>query len=300
MGISWFKIKKWTNMLRGKSIYHVCQDQGKIYSKAEVRGYYNNLTEKVTRFGLEDDTVPQIQVDTGETIYFSIAIFQYGLAAYDLYLMNQDETMMGKVLACADWAVENQGANGGWLTFAHETPEHPYSSMAQGEGISLLLRAYLATKDEKYFEAASRAKTFMLLPIEEGGVTRYAGEDVYFYEFTNTPLVLNGWIFSLWGIYDYAKATDDGEARRVFAATVASLKKKLPEYDTGYWSRYDEKKRISSPFYHSLHIAQLRVMYELTGEELFTQYAERWERYQKSFWKSKRAFVKKAWQKIME
>lgn len=300
MAISIYKLKKWTKMLMGTSISHVNQGEGRCYRSDSVGGYYNDLTEKVSKRELSDEVLPMTTIDSGKQIYFCIEIFQYGLAAYDLYLIQKNEFMLKRTLACADWAVENQEECGGWLTFSHETPDHPYSSMAQGEGISLLLRAYLATKDEKYLAAASRAKDFMLLPINEGGVTRYEGEDVYFYEFTNTPLVLNGWIFSLWGIYDYAKATEDSEAWKIYLATVASLKKKLPEYDTKYWSKYDEAKRISSPFYHALHIAQLRVMYDLTGEEVFAQYANRWEKYRKSFWKSKRAFLKKAVQKVFE
>ena len=59
MSISLYKIKKWTNMLRGKSVHHVLQDEGKLYSKTEIRGYYNNLTEKVSRFGREDNSVPK-------------------------------------------------------------------------------------------------------------------------------------------------------------------------------------------------------------------------------------------------
>ena len=88
MGINKQKIKKWTNMLLGNSPYHVNQNEGKAYSKTEICGYYNNLTEKVSRFGLPGDTVPMTVVDSGEKTYFSIAIFQYGLAAYDLLLLN--------------------------------------------------------------------------------------------------------------------------------------------------------------------------------------------------------------------
>lgn len=47
MGVNLFKIKKWTKMLRGNSVYHVNQNEGKYYSKTEVKGYYNNLTDKV-------------------------------------------------------------------------------------------------------------------------------------------------------------------------------------------------------------------------------------------------------------
>jgi hypothetical protein len=36
---------------------------------------------------------------------------------------------------------------------------------------------------------------------------------------------------------------------------------------------------IASPFYHQLHIVQLRVMSRLTGVQLFSRVADRWEDY---------------------
>lgn len=301
MGISLFKIKKWTNMLLGKSVYHVDQGVGLCYDAREVKGYYNNLTEKVTRFGAEGTQIPKTKVDTGEEIYFSIAVFQYGLGAHDLYLMNADNSMLERAIACADWAVENQQSDGSWITFAYKNPQQPYSAMAQGEGISLLIRAHIATGSERYLASAKKALEFMLKPVDQGGTTVYEGEDVLFLEATYVPLILNGWIFSLWGVYDYCKYTDDPNARQVLDKTLASLKKKLPRFDIRYWSNYQEGgKRICSPFYHRLHIAQLQAMYDLFGDEIYSQYAKKWEKYQNSFWKPKRAFLKKAMQKIFE
>lgn len=299
MGVSIYKVKKWYRMLAGKSISHVNQGVGTCYSKTNVAGYYNDLTEKVTRDN-PDILVPKYHVDTGEEIYFSIGIFQYGLAAYDLYLKSGEDTYKKKLLACADWAVDNQQEDGGWVTFAYKNPKQPYSSMAQGEAISLLIRAHIVTHEEKYLLSANRAKDFMLKPIPDGGTTGYENGEVLLYESICNPVILNGWIFSLWGLYDYVKYTDDGSTKVVLAATLASLKRRLPDFDMKYWSRYEEGKRICSPFYHKLHIAQLTVMYDLFSDSIFKEYADKWERYQKSFWKPKRAFVKKALQKIAE
>lgn len=302
MGINRQKIKKWTNMLLGKSSYHVNQDEGKIYSKEEIKGYYNNLTEKVSRFGLPGDMIPSTTVDSGETLYFSIAIFQYGLAAYDLLLLKQGDKadLEAKVLACANWAIENQQNNGSWVTFAYESPEYPFSSMAQGEAISLLLRAYKLVQDERYLECAKKSFEFMIIPIEEGGTAKYNGEDIYFYECPADPLILNGWIFSIWGVMDYCKYFDSEEARIILDKTLISLKKMLPQFDIGYWSMYEDGMRISSPFYHGLHIAQLNVMYDLTGCQVFKEYAVRFKKYQNNWLNRKRAFITKAFQKVFK
>ena len=285
--------------MKGKSISHVNQGEGSCYSKTEVAGYYNDLTEKVTK----DDPkilVPQYHVDSGEKMYFSIGVFQYGLASYDLFIKTSEDIYRNKLMACADWAVDNQQEDGGWDAFSYKNPEHPYSAMAQGEGISLLIRAHILTQNDKYLNALHKAKLFMLKPIEDGGTTEYDGEDVLFYEYTACPVILNGWIFSLWGLYDYCKYLNDEEARKVLDATLLTLKNRLADFDAGYWSKYDGGKRVCSPFYHKLHIAQLRTMYDLFGDSIYKQIADKWEEYQNSFWKRKRAFCKKAIQKVFE
>lgn len=300
MGISLYKIKKWTKMLAGKSISHVNQGTGMIYSVDKIEGYYNNLTEKVTKREDLGNKVPMSSVDTGEIIYFPIEIFQYGLGAYDLYLLNSDKQMLIKVKAAADWAFDNQKGDGSWATFTYENPKHPFSSMAQGEGISLLLRAYLGLHDEKYIDAAKKAIKFMLLPLEQGGTTKYEGDNVFFYECTEEPLILNGWIFSLWGIMDYCKFFDDPNVKRILDKTLSTLERKLPDFDVGYWSMYEDGMRICSPFYHRLHIAQLSVMYELTSTNIYKLYADKFQEYQNNGINRKRAFMKKAMQKILQ
>ena len=59
-----------------------------------------------------------------------------------------------------------------------------------------------------------------------------------------------------------------------------------------------ELPELASPFYHQLHIVQLQVMHFLTGEDLFLQYAERWESYRRSRSKRTRALCYKAVFKI--
>lgn len=300
MGLTVQKLKKWVNMLRGNSVYHVNQGVGKCYSRDSIAGYYNDLTEKITRFGVEDRNVPKTIVDSGDTVYFSIAIFQYGLGAYDIYLLNADQKALDKVLICADWAVNNQRENGSWITFLFENEENPYSSMAQAEGISLLIRAHKETNKAIYIESAKKAMEFMLISLQDGGTTLYTENDVFLYEYTYEPLVLNGWIFSIWGLFDYYKYTNDVKIKKILNASLNSLKKKLPEFDIGYWSKYDDGKRICSLFYHKLHIAQLLVMHDLFGDKIYKEYADKWEKYQNSFWKSKKAFIKKTIEKLFE
>ena len=74
----------------------------------------------------------------------------------------------------------------------------------------------------------------------------------------------------------------------------------LPKFNNSYWSMYDNSGKIASPFYHNLHIAQMQAMYELTGIEIFDQYANRWKRQQSNIINKSLAFIIKAIQKIIE
>lgn len=297
------QISRWYLMLTGKSVWHVNQDIGKCFAKDEIRGYYNNMTEKVTRMPdlLDSDEMPKLNLAEGKFTYFPVAIFQYGLGCYDFWLQTKDERYIRKFMQCVEWTMAHQDEKGRWNNFSHYCPETPYGSMAQGEAASLLIRAYIHTKEQKYLDAAKRAIDFMLLPLEDGGTTKYVDDDAYLMEYTFKGMVLNGSIFSWWGLYDFVLATgDNGKYMEAMDKILKSLIKVLPLYKCTYWSMYSEDGLIASPFYHNLHVAQMQAMYQLTGEPIFDEYAKRWERQQKNPYCKGLAFVKKSIQKILE
>ena len=166
--------------------------------------------------------------------------------------------------------------------------------------MSLLLRAYVETNDDKFKQGAIKAVDFMIKDLAEGGTARYDGDDVYFHEFTHLSTVLNGWIFTLFGLFDYLLIVDDDKVKNKYQASVLTLEKSLYSYDVKYWSNYNLSGSITSPFYHRLHVAQLKAMYEITGNDSFLNYSNKWDKYQKNFFNKTRAFIKKAWQKVFE
>ena len=295
-------MNKWIRMLNGKSILHVNQDVGKVYSKNEVNGYYNNLTEKVLNpAALLDETGLVYNVTSdGKKVYFSIAIFHYGLGAYDLFILTGCSKYKEAFMRTVEWALKNQEENGAWDTFSIVGTRIPYSSMAQGEGASLLVRAYKETCDEKYLKAAKQAVDFMCTPIADGGCTQYMDNKLWFKEYIEKPVVLNGWIFSIWGLYDYYKASNEQAYKNILDNAIQTLEEDMETFDCNYWSKYDMENTIASPFYHRLHIAQLQVMYELFDCEIFLRYEKKWEKYQGNKLNCCKAFIIKAYQKITE
>lgn len=302
MAVSMYQIKRWYLMLTGRSVYHVNQDIGKYFSKSEICGYYNNLTEKVTMQPelLGTERLPEVCTAT-ETVLFPVAIFQYGLGAYDLYLSTQDNRYEQKFMQCAKWALNEQDKQGRWNNFFFYSPHEPYGAMAQGEGSSLLIRAYKHTSDQKYLNAAVSALKYMLMPLEQGGTTKYDAEECYLMEYTFKGMVLNGAIFAWWGLYDYVTLTGDrGEMYEMMQKTLHSIMYVLPQFKSHIWSLYSLDGLIASPFYHNLHIAQMQAMYQLTGEPIFDKYAKLWTKRQNNIINKSFAFIYKSIQKILE
>lgn len=175
-----------------------------------------------------------------------------------------------------------------------------YSALAQGQGISVLVRAHKECGDARYLEAARAAFAAFEHPIVDGGVafTDAAG-DLWFEEYIVSPPthILNGFMWALWGVYDYDLATKNISAHQLFARGTRTLLHNLERYDLGFWSLYEQSgtplPMVASAFYHRLHIVQLRIMYRLTREEAFLRIADRWESYTSSRAKSLRALVYK-------
>jgi heparosan-N-sulfate-glucuronate 5-epimerase len=170
-------------------------------------------------------------------------------------------------------------------TFPLEPPWH--SSLAQGEAASLLVRAGQALGRKELFELAGRFAEPLLDP--ESPLVALTEEGPALQEYPTDPPahVLNGWITSLFGLYDVAQAPggETATARRAadaFAAGTATLVARLHRYRAALgWSRYDlYPRRLVNPAslaYHRHHIAQLRTLYALTGFETLAMTADEWE-----------------------
>jgi hypothetical protein len=174
--------------------------------------------------------------------------------------------------------------------------------MVQGEAISLLVRAWLNTNDNVFRSSAEKALTLLIKPIEDGGVCYFCNGDIFLEEVPTYPrnTILNGWMFSLMGLYDYYLTFNDLEVRDLFIRTLSTLKKHLPDYDSGYWSYYDLRKHISSPFYHNLHIAQLKAINMIEPDETLSYYINKWINYNKYTLNRCRALLLKVYQKLKE
>jgi heparosan-N-sulfate-glucuronate 5-epimerase len=287
-------------LLGGKShltFWHETPAENPNATTKELGEYYMLFAEKADYPGHYDSSgVPQLDYHGHIGLQYNpIAIAQYGLGNYNLYRRTADPDRRRKFFIAADWLNSHLERNPqGLAVWNHhfdweyrDTLRAPwYSALAQGQGISVLIRAHKESQDARYLDAAQRALACFELPINAGGVafTDDSG-DLWFEEYIVSPPthILNGFIWAAWGVYDYFLATQDTSAHELFSRAVRTLLHNLDRYDLGFWSLYEQSgtrlPMVASAFYHQLHIVQLRVMHRLTGEYAFARVANRWETY---------------------
>jgi heparosan-N-sulfate-glucuronate 5-epimerase len=158
-----------------------------------------------------------------------------------------------------------------------------YSAMAQAQIASAFVRAYLATANPRHAEIALSAVRPLVKSDSELVSLTPAGPVLE--EIPSGPAshILNGWIYSLWGLWDVAVGIGDEGARNTYDASVNCLRQMLDEYDVGWWTRYSlyphRLPDLAKPFYHRLHIDQAEVLYRLTGFDEFRSATRRWRGY---------------------
>jgi D-glucuronyl C5-epimerase C-terminus len=113
------------------------------------------------------------------------------------------------------------------------------SAMSQGTGIEALTRAYQAFHDPNYLTLAHEALPVFTAPPPVGvRVPTSTGARYVQYTFAPNALILNAFLQSLIGLYDYAQVSQDPLATQLFAAGNTEAQAEVPQFDTGAWSLY--------------------------------------------------------------
>ncbi|MFC6619354.1 D-glucuronyl C5-epimerase family protein [Deinococcus radiophilus] len=238
-----------------------------------------------------------------------VTVAQYGLSHYGRFLKTNNSLDRSKFLAHADALLTMQDQEGAlrypfaYRYYATKQMLEPgwVSGMAQGQAISVWVRAYKLTDDERYAAAAARALKFMKKPVEEGGTwaslkaisPRLAALGIPD-EYPNQPstYTLNGALFAMLGLYDLSvtapEATTRQDAQRMLDNSLEAMNHLLPLYDIGGFTSYDlahitlklEGPHVA-PRYHAAHIYLLHALYEATGKGSLKLYETRWSSYVK-------------------
>ncbi len=297
----------WFRMFGGRSYWHAAYGLSPLFKPGELQDYYRDYSSKAEWNGTVDHQgLPLVQEPNGKPFHHPILLAQKALGHWSCWLQSSknEEKHREKFLQLARWFVASQEPQGAWKLLSMQKPVYtvPYSALAQGQAISVLVRAFVETLDTAYKEAARRGVQFMLQSLQEGGTCRAVTEGLILEEYPrHVPnSVLNGWISALYGLYDWLILAEGPDDTKVLDVTLGTLVKYLPKYNAGYWSCYDLSGSIASPYYHSVHITQLAAL-----EKTFPHYSAQFQVIRKQFERQKnssfcfaRACVCKGIQKV--
>ena len=245
-----------------------------------------------------------IDVNNDELNYYPISIGQYALALFNKYILTKDEKKLKQFIVIADWFLDNvKYDKNNFAYWVSDVPKPEYkvfdpwkSAFVQSRAISVLLRAWQVTNNNKYFDVASKSLGIFNLDVKEGGVSAITEKGKFYEEYVASEhtMVLDGHLFSLLGLYDFYRAVESPplsiQAKKLFDEGIESLINWLPEYDMGYWLRFNMCKMDHYPKidpctigYLRLVSLQLRLLYLLTQNETLKKYYSKFEKYDKPY-----------------
>ena len=138
-------------------------------------------------------------------------------------------------------AAERAGGVAWEYYFPYRAGKAPWvSSLAQGTALQALSRAATRLRrQEEVFAVTSRGLGIFERPAPEG-VRVPAGAGAHYAQYSFEPglRILNGFVQSLVGLYDYGRLAADDRAKALFASGEARAREEVPTYDTGAWSLY--------------------------------------------------------------
>jgi len=270
---------------------------GNVSLETELGMYYQDFTQAIHHFDeryfgdFDENGVPLFGFGD-QAIYNQVYIIQYGLICHDLALkgINVEESE-NRMKICVQWLEKHEEtAPNNSIVWRNDFDYDRYqlkkgwiSSMYQGQAISLYLRYGQYFKLEDYYiDKANRIFNFFQVEFSNGGVSRKDAIGNFWLEEYPSPkpsFVLNGYIYSLFGIIDLYRVSKREETKEMMDASLQTLRNSLQLYDSGYWSIYDQlHKELASKYYHkNIHIPLMKIIYSLTKEPIFDHYAKRWE-----------------------
>ncbi len=232
-----------------------------ISYKFGTKYFFREWSDTILDFGRKDAAGVALAEVNGEWVYHPVRIAQICIGYFGGFVKTEKQIYQTFVQAQADWLTNNLKWRGQDIWVWEYTFPVPHfvakagwaSAMAQGQGISCLLRAHQLFKDNRYLQAAYRALGAFLYPIEEGGVVwvdaqgRRCPEGVAVLPAAH---VLNEALFALWGLYEYNLYTHSQIAKDLLNEGLRCYIDLLPRYDRGPGKiiRYDLLTR--SPLFH--------------------------------------------------
>lgn len=167
-----------------------------------------------------------------------------------------------------------------YFSFDGGTP--PWTSaMSQGTAVQALTQTYEATSDKSYLALARRSlPIFADGPPVGVGVRTSLGRRYLLYSFApdRSVAVINGFLQTLIGLFDYAAVSGDPQGWQLFRSGDAEARAELPSYDTGTWSLYQPGQEDTLD-YHQLVTGFLQQLCSRTHAVVYCTTAAHFQAY---------------------
>ena len=226
-----------------------------------------------------------------DSLYVATDMSRSVINLYTDFINSKDSIKLAKIDLYSKWLLANASVKDDIAIWPYQFKFTKYDldfdwcgAWALGNILSALSRKIALTNDSAYHNLGEMVVNTFNTKIESGGIL-YIDENnnYWFEEYPSIPPshVLNGHINGLLGLYDFWRISGNKLAHQLFFEGINTVKNYLNEFDSGYWSYYDlQYPYVGDYFYHkAVHIPQLKVLYQITKDATFKQYAEKWQNY---------------------
>lgn len=251
---------------------------------------------------LDERGIPQRRYETVGVQYNPTRIAAFGLAHWNRFSVAGNDADRETFLRAANWFMESDDARWCYHFDWGELQAPWISCMAQGEGISILTRAYTLTGDARFVEQALRAAEPFAIAVHDGGVrSRIDGRWEFLEEYpvAQPAHTLNGFLYALVGICELERVSPGAAAGAGLEPLVATLASQWHRWDLGYWSAYDlhlargASRNAATVAYHNIHISLLSHLAVQFASPELKACAAAWDGYTRSLPNRIRALASK-------
>lgn len=238
--------------------------------------YFKSQYDDWKYYQFDSDGFPlNVDPQSPNVLYYNpVTTGEYALSQYALYLLGTQDS--SRFLQSADHLISLMGEDGAfrypieWKSNGNDWKPGWVSGLAQGRALSVFARAWALTADQRYTAAGKSALAFMLIPTSEGGTRGNLADldpslsnQTTFEEMTCHPTctILNGYLFALVGLYDWATITNDSSAQKAY-----DLRHVIADQEP-----------LPSPSYHMFHIVLADALYAITASPDFGKWRDTWE-----------------------
>jgi hypothetical protein len=232
----------------------------------------------------------------GHRLYHPLVIAWYGSGLLSSYRKTQNPAYLARAEANANFLINRAVSREGALYFPYrfayalfgnrsDLIRAPwYSAISQGAALELFVGLNSVTGEQRWRTAAdSTFATFLqrrsarqpwIVFVDR----RYDRRYLWFEEYPKNPptQVLNGHLYALFGVYQYAVATGSAAAVDIFDGGATTVRHQLHLFRVpGGVSYYSLRVHAQYRSYHCVHISQLKLLARLTGDPWFSREARR-------------------------